>query len=48
LGHGEVNGSDDLTAEGIKQVLSHKLMDGSTPECLLHRVFFSQCNNIRP
>jgi hypothetical protein len=40
LGHGEVNGSDGLTAEEIKQILSHKLMDGSTPERLLYRVFF--------
>jgi len=40
FGLGESIGSDGLTVEETKQVLSHKLMDGSTPERLLHRVFF--------
>ncbi|GES95324.1 hypothetical protein GLOIN_2v1779027 [Rhizophagus clarus] len=37
--YGEINGSDGLTAEEIKQILLHRLMDGSTPERLLCRVY---------
>ncbi|GES80802.1 zinc finger MYM-type protein 2-like [Rhizophagus clarus] len=40
LGYGEANGSDGLSFKEIQQILSHKFMDGSTPERLLRRVFF--------
>ena len=40
LGYGETKGFDGLSFEEIKQVLSHKFMDGSTSERLLRRVFF--------
>jgi len=40
LGYGETKGSDGLSFTEIRQVLSHKFMDGSTPERLLRRVFF--------
>lgn len=40
LGYGEAKGSDGLSFEEIQQILSHKLMDGSTPERLLRRIFF--------
>ncbi|GBC07728.1 hypothetical protein RclHR1_07660004 [Rhizophagus clarus] len=40
LGYGEANGSDGLSFKEIQQILSHKFMNGSTPERLLRRVFF--------
>ncbi|GET00577.1 zinc finger MYM-type protein 2-like [Rhizophagus clarus] len=40
LGYGEANGSNGLSFKEIQQILSHKFMDGSTPERLLRRVFF--------
>ena len=40
FGYGETKGSDGLSFEEIKQVLSHKFIDGLTPERLLRRVFF--------
>ena len=39
-GKGETKGSDSLEADEITQILNHKLLDGSTPERLLRRVFF--------
>lgn len=40
LGYGETKGSDGLNFSEIRQILSHKFMDGSTPERLLRWVFF--------
>jgi len=39
-GKGETKGSDSLEADEITQILNHRLLDGSTPERLLRRVFF--------
>ncbi|GES99854.1 zinc finger MYM-type protein 2 [Rhizophagus clarus] len=39
-GKGETKGSDSLEVDEITQILNHKLLDGSTPERLLRRVFF--------
>ncbi|GBB93623.1 hypothetical protein RclHR1_02200004 [Rhizophagus clarus] len=40
LGYGEKNGANGLSNEEVQQVLNHHLMDRSTPQSLLKRVFF--------
>ncbi|CAB5394802.1 unnamed protein product [Rhizophagus irregularis] len=39
-GKGETKGADSLKANEITQILNHRLLDGTTPERLLRRVFF--------
>ncbi|CAB4493812.1 unnamed protein product [Rhizophagus irregularis] len=39
-GKGKTKGSDSLEADEITQILNHRLLDGSTPERLLRKVFF--------
>ncbi|CAB4378909.1 unnamed protein product [Rhizophagus irregularis] len=39
-GKGKIKGSDSLEADEITQILNHRLLDSSTPERLLRRVFF--------
>ncbi|GBC38325.2 zinc finger MYM-type protein 2-like [Rhizophagus irregularis DAOM 181602=DAOM 197198] len=40
LGYGEKNGSNGLSNEEVQNILNHSLMDGSTPQSLLKKVFF--------
>jgi hypothetical protein len=40
LGHNDAKGANALSIDEISTILNHKMLDGSTPERLLYRVYF--------